>query len=171
MRNPSSLVLAVVMAVRCLALPLSFEQRDSRHFLARFLNGTAKVRPDQVRLGDVTLSFVGSARSARLEGLGPAAPSTYVRGGFVRTFQQFPRLAIRGLYPGIDAIFYGSGANLEYDLQLTRGASVDRIRISVEGTRDIAIDEVGNLTVHTASGVLRQIRPRVFQTGREIPAS
>jgi uncharacterized protein (TIGR03437 family) len=167
MRNSSSLVLAA-LAARCLAYPLSFEQIDTAHFLVHFPNGTAELRRDRVSLGDVSLRFVGSAPSARLEGLGPAAPSTYLRAGFVRTFPQFPRLAIRGLYRGVDAIFYGSGPNLEYDLQLTRAASVDRIRISVEGTRDIAIDDFGNLTIRTASGVLRQMRPRVFQTGREI---
>jgi hypothetical protein len=169
MRNSSSLVLAA-LAARCLAYPLSFEQIDTAHFLVHFPNGTAELRRDRVSLGDVSLRFVGSAPSARLEGLGPAAPSTYLRAGFVRTFPQFPRLAIRGLYRGVDAIFYGSGPNLEYDLQLTRAASVDRIRISVEGTRDIAIDDFGNLTIRTASGVLRQMRPRVFQTGREISA-
>jgi hypothetical protein len=170
-RNSSSLILTVLTAARCLAVPISFEQRDPTHFLARFSNGTAELRPDGVSLCDVTLRFVGSAPSARLEGLGPATPSTYLRAGNTRTFSQFPRLAIHGLYPGVDAIFYGSRANLEYDLQLTRGASVDRIRISVEGTRDIAIDDAGNLTIRTASGVLQQMRPRVFQMGREIPAN
>src|SRR5580704_6940498 len=137
MRNSSFLALAIFTTLRCLALPLSFEQRDATHFLARFPNGAAELRPDRVSLGDVTLRFVGSAPSARLEGIGPAAPATYLRAGSARTFPQFPRLAIRGLYPGVDAIFYGSGANLEYDLQLTRGASAGRIRISVEGTHDI----------------------------------
>jgi uncharacterized protein (TIGR03437 family) len=170
MRNSSSLLLAILTAAQCSALPLSFEQRDPTHFLARFSNGTAELRPDRVSLGDVTLRFVGSAPSARLEGLGPAAPSTYLRAGSVRTFAQFPRLAIRGLYPGVDAVFYGNGPNLEYDLQLTRGASADRIRISVEGSRNLAIDHAGNLTIATASGILQQIRPRVFQAGREISA-
>ncbi len=170
MRNSSSLVLTMLAAVRCLAVPLSFEQRDATHFLARFSNGTAELRRDGVSLGDVTLRFVGSAPAARLEGIGPAAPSTYLRAGYVRTFPQFPRLAIRGLYPGVDAIFYGSGADLEYDLQVNRGASVDRIRISVEGTGDVAIDDGGNLTIRTAAGVIRQVRPHVFQTGREVSA-
>jgi uncharacterized protein (TIGR03437 family) len=171
MRNSSSLVLAILSAVRCLAVPLAFEQRDATHFLARFSNGTAELRRDGVSLGDVTLHFVGCARAARLEGIGHAAPSTYLRAGYVRTFPQFPRLAIRGLYPGVDAIFYGSGANLEYDLQLTRGASIDRIRISVEGAGDVAIDDAGNLTIRTAAGVIRQMRPHVFQTGREVSAN
>jgi uncharacterized protein (TIGR03437 family) len=171
MRNSSFLALAIFTTLRCLALPLSFEQRDATHFLARFPNGAAELRPDRVSLGNVTLRFVGSAPSARLEGLGPAAPSTYLRAGSVRTFAQFPRLAIRGLYPGVEAIFYGSGANLEYDLQLTRGAFIDRIRISVEGSRNLAIDDSGNLTIGGASGVVQQMRPRVFQGGREISAS
>lgn len=170
MRNSSSLVLAVLTAVRCLAVPVSFEQRDATLFLARFANGSAELRRDGVSLGDVTLRFEGSAPAARLEGIGRSAPSSYLRAGSARTFSQFPRLAIRGLYPGVDAIFYGSGANLEYDLQLSRGASVDRVRISVEGTRDIAIDDAGNLTIHTPSGVIQQMRPRVFQSGREVSA-
>src|ERR1700722_17180771 len=98
MRNSSFLILMVLTVARCVALPLSFEQRDATHFLARLPNGTADLSRDCVRLEDVTLRFVGSAPTARLEGLGQAAPSTYVRAGFVRTFPQFPRLAIRGLY-------------------------------------------------------------------------
>jgi hypothetical protein len=43
------------------------------------------------------------------------------------------------------------------------------IRISVEGSRNIAIDDTGNLTIGAASGVVEQ--PRVFQAGREISAS
>ena len=31
-----SLILTVVAAVQCLAIPISFEQRDASHFLARF---------------------------------------------------------------------------------------------------------------------------------------
>jgi uncharacterized protein (TIGR03437 family) len=161
----------VLTVARCVALPLSFEQRDATHFLARLPSGTADLSRDRVTLGDVTLRFVGSAPTARLEGLGQAAPSTYLRAGFVRTFPQFPRAAIRGLYHGVDAIFYGTGESLEYDLQLARGASADRIRIAVEGTRGVAIDSAGNLSIRTASGVIQQMRPRVFQTGREISAS
>ena len=171
MRHSSSLVLAILTAARCFALPPSFEQRDTTHFLVRFSNGAAELRPDGLSFGDVTLRFLGSAPSARLEGLGRSAPSTYLRAGSVRTFAQFPEVAIRGLYPGVDAIFYGTGANLEYDLKLTRAASVKRIRISVEGSRNIAIVASGNLTIATPSGVVRQMRPRVFQPGGEISAS
>ena len=170
MRVFSCYLLWGLTAARCYAFPLTFEQRDATHFIARLPGETVELSPGHLTLGGVTVRFVGSSASARFEGLGPAASSTYLRAGFVRTFPQFPRLRIRGLYPGVDAIFYGTAANLEYDLQLTRGASLDRIRISVEGSRNLAIDDAGNLTMRTASGVLRQVRPRVFQAGRQISA-
>ncbi len=170
MRLSSSLLCAALFAFQCLALPLSFEKRDATHFLARFPNSTVELRPDGIMLRDVTLHFVGAATASRMEGLGTSAPSTYLRAGVARTFLQFPKLAIHRLYPGVDAIFYGSGENLEYDLQLPSGNALDKIRISVEGTRDLQIDSLGNLTIHTPSGVLQQMRPRVFQRGHEISA-
>ncbi len=161
---------AALMAAPCFGFPISFEERDARHFLARLPDGTAELSPDRVTLRGVTLRFLGSASSARFEGLGAAAPSTYIRAEFIKTFPQFPRIRIQGLYRGVDAVFYGNGADLEYDLQLSRGASVERIRISVEGSSDLAIDDNGSLTIRTAAGVVRQIRPRAFQTGQEIDA-
>ena len=160
-----------LMATPCFGFPLSFEERDARHFLARLPDGTAELGLDRLTLRGVTLRFLGAASSARFEGLGSAAPSTYVRADLVRTFPQFPRLRIQGLYQGVDAVLYGNGADLEYDLQLSRGVSANRIQISVEGSRDIAIDDNGNLRIRTASGVVRQIRPRAYQAGQEIDAS
>ena len=162
--------LTLFLAARCFSVPISFEQRDSRHFLARFANRSAVLQPDRVVLADVTLRFPGAAQAARLEGLGQAAPSTYLRAGFSRTFPQFPKLAIHNLYPGVDAVFYGSGENLEYDLKIASGVSRDRIRISLDGARNIRLDDQGNLAIETGSGVLQQMRPRVFQRNREISA-
>ena len=167
---PKFLIPALFVTLHCSALPVSFEQRDPKHFLARVPNGFIEVGEDRVTLKDVTLRFFGRTGPARLEGIGPAAPSTYLRAGFSRTFPQFPRLAIHNLYPGVDAVFYGSGDNLEYDLNIAAGASLNNIRISVEGARAIRIDDRGNLAIGTASGVLQQMRPRVFQGSHEISA-
>ncbi|HLK63647.1 MAG TPA: SBBP repeat-containing protein [Bryobacteraceae bacterium] len=163
-------VLALLFVVRSFALPLSFEERDPRHFLARLDNGFVELTPDRVVIRDVTLRFVGADHAARLEGAGRAAPSTYISARSRRSFQQFPRLAIRGLYPGVDAVFYGNGGNLEYDLQVGPHVSLDQVRISLEGGRGLWIDEQGNLTIETAGGAMRQSRPRVFQGKREISA-
>lgn len=166
----SLFVAAVFLAAPAFALPITFEQRDANHFFARFANSTIEVRPDRVAFEDLTLRFEGSARKAHLQGLGQAAPSTYFRAGFSRTFRQYPKLAIEGLYPGVDAVFYGAGNDLEYDLKIPAGFSADRIRLLFEGARGLRLDPAGNLIITTASGILQQKLPRVFQRNREIPA-
>ena len=147
------------------AIPLSFEQRESKCFRTRFGEQTVEIRPDHVMLGDVTLRFAG-ARSSRMEGLGTPAPSTYLLPGSARTFRQFPKLAVRGLYPGVDAVFYGNASQLEYDLEIAAGASPEKIRLVVDGARQIAISDSGDLIIDN----WRQLQPRVFQKGRPVPA-
>jgi uncharacterized protein (TIGR03437 family) len=165
-----SLSLAALCVVQSIAGPLSFEQRSPGHFMARLPMGTAEFRPDHVTAGGVTLRFPDASSNARMEGIGASAPSTYLGRGFSRTFSQFPKLAIRNLYPGIDAVFYGNGQSLEYDLEVAPGASPDKIRISVEGAR-VEIDGEGNLKMDSSTGVVRQMLPRVIQANRQIGAS
>ena len=162
------LVLLLLLATRCFSLPLSFEERGQGHCLSRSSSGTMEFLASRVVSGDVTLRFVGTSGAEHLEGFGPAAPSTYLRAGFSRTLRQFPKLAMQHLYPGIDAVFYGHGEDLEYDLQLAPGASSERIRIAMEGARSVRIDATGNLAIETASRILTQMRPHVMQQGREI---
>jgi uncharacterized protein (TIGR03437 family) len=169
MRIPASILLVLLLRVTALALPLSFEQLDATHFLARLPNTTAELNPDGILIGDIALRFSSASPSARLEGLGPATPSTYIRAAFVRTLRQYPRVAIRGLYPGVDAIFYANGSSLEYDLQLSRASSIRRIRLIIDGSHGLTIDGAGDLRIRTPSGEIRQMRPRVIQAGREIP--
>ena len=59
---------AALIAAPCFGFPISFEERDARHFLARLPDGTAELSPDRVTLGGVTLRFLDSASSARFEG-------------------------------------------------------------------------------------------------------
>jgi uncharacterized protein (TIGR03437 family) len=146
--------------------PLYFEQRSSALFETRSNGQSVTIRPDRIALDGVTLRFAHPSKTAHLEGLGKPAPSTYITSGQTRSFQQFPQAAIRHLYRGVDLRFYGHPGRLEYDLDLARGASPNRIRIEVDGARGIRLDEQGNLIVETRSGELRQLAPRVFQLDR-----
>jgi uncharacterized protein (TIGR03437 family) len=105
-----------------------------------------------------------------MEGVGAAAPSTYIRDGTIRTFAQFPKVAILNLYAGVDAVFYGNAASLEYDLKLDAGVPPESLRIRLEGSRDIRIDDSGSLIVETASGTIQQNLPKVFQGKRKVAA-
>src|SRR6267378_1258521 len=96
------LCLGSVVAASLPVFPISFEERDRTFFVARSGNGSVHVHPDRVVLAGTTLRFLHASRESRLEGVGPAAPSTYIGTALQRSFQQFPQVAIRGLYPGID---------------------------------------------------------------------
>src|SRR5579872_3074153 len=152
------------------AIPLSFEQRDAALFVARSGDSSVGFQPGAIRIGDIVLRFDYARADARLEGLGPAVPATYLGGTPGRTFQQFPRLAIRGLYPGIDAVFYGNAGRLEYDLEVAPGASTSRLSLRFDRARSLHLAADGALIVDTANGQLRQLPPIVRQAGRPVPA-
>jgi uncharacterized protein (TIGR03437 family) len=154
--------------------PLYFEQRSNRLFETRVAGQPASIGTDRIELDGVTLRFLRSSKHAYLEGLGTPAPSSYIRRGQTRNFQAYPKAGIQRLYPGIDVTFYGHAGELEYDLNLAPGAKPDRIRLQLDGARNVRLDEEGNLIVETRSGRLRQLTPRVFQTAhgvrQEIPS-
>ena len=55
MRSP--LALLPLLASICVALPLSFEERDERHVLSRTASGTLEFFPGHVVTGEVTLEL------------------------------------------------------------------------------------------------------------------
>ncbi|PYX54163.1 MAG: hypothetical protein DMG73_19515, partial [Acidobacteria bacterium] len=52
---------------------------------------------------------------------------------------------------------------LEYDFQVAPGADAGQIRLSVSGSVGLALDNQGNLVVHTAAGDLIQHAPVLSQ--------
>jgi uncharacterized protein (TIGR03437 family) len=155
--------------------PLYFEQRGTELFETRSAGQLVSIRPDRVSLDGVTLRFVHASKGARLEGLGASAPATYITRGQTRSFREYPKVDMRRLYPGIDAAFYGTPGHLEYDLDIGRGTSPNRIRLAVDGARRVRIGKQGDLLIETRSGEVRQLAPRVYQTlhgvRREVPAN
>jgi len=69
-----------------------------------------------------------------------------------------------GLYPGIDLVYYGSGAGMEYDFVVAPGSDPGRIRMRVGGAQKLLLNADGDLVVRTASGNLVQHRPVIYQT-------
>jgi uncharacterized protein (TIGR03437 family) len=107
---------------------------------------------------------------SRLEPVGVARRATYMRAGWIKTFSLFPKVAIRNLYPGIDAVFHGTGQSLEYDLELAARADASWVRIEVLGARAMHLNDDGNVIIQSAEGMLVQKRPRIVQNSRAIPA-
>lgn len=79
----------------------------------------------------------------------------------------YSRVSYRGLYPGIDLVYYGNQRHLEYDFVLAPGAEVEQIAWELEGLSSLSpastIDSQGNLLVYTGSGTLRLNKPIVYE--------
>ena len=152
------------------AVPLAFEQRGADLFVVQSGSTSVRFMADRVTIGDVTLRFEQARPNARMEGIGPASPATYMGASATRTFSQYPKLAVHGLYAGTDAVFYGNAGNLEYDLNLAPGASPKRLRLRFENARRLRLGVDGSLIVEGAGGELQQLPPRVLQSHRRVRA-
>ncbi|HJT77031.1 MAG TPA: SBBP repeat-containing protein, partial [Gemmataceae bacterium] len=172
-------------------LPLAFEanvgQTDpSVRFLSHgpgfslFLTDTADAvialtRPNQAP-GDA--APVGDALRLQFQGANPAAPavggqelpsrSNYFTGADPAAWQQdvtqFGRVTYQGLYPGIDAVYYGTNQRqLEFDLVVQPGADPSAVQLSYQGALGVQADGQGNLDIQTAGGTLVQEAPTLYQ--------
>jgi beta-propeller repeat-containing protein len=169
-------------------LPLHFEsnqgQVDSQvRFLARGSGYSLFLTPTEAVLA---LKERGTAGPAVMRmKLAGANPSPHVTGhdelsgktnyfvgadpaGWRTNIQNYARVQYRGVYPGIDLVYYGNQGQLEYDFVVAPGADPGRITMSFDGARDIRIDPSGDLILHVAGGDLRQHKPVVYQEAQGV---
>ncbi len=74
----------------------------------------------------------------------------------------FGRVRYREIYPGIDLVYYGQDARLEYDYEVAPGASPDAIRLRISGSDAVAVEN-GELRIKTGSQELRFSKPIAYQ--------
>lgn len=75
----------------------------------------------------------------------------------------FRAVRYAGLYPGVDARFYGGPQTLEYDLIAAAGSDLGRIRLRATGAKSLRLDAQGDLLVHAGARELTMKRPRIYQ--------
>jgi hypothetical protein len=82
---------------------------------------------------------------------------------------QFGRVEYRGVYPGVDLVYYGNEGQLEYDFRVAPGAEPNRIALSFTGaSAHIAgssadAGDSGDLILSTAYGDVHFHAPHVYQ--------
>jgi hypothetical protein len=76
---------------------------------------------------------------------------------------QYRRVRYHDVYPGVDVVYYGKDGQLEFDVEAAAGVDLAQVRLQVDGADTLALDEEGNLQLHTALGVLTQSKPVVYQ--------
>ena len=75
----------------------------------------------------------------------------------------YGRIAYRGVYPGIDLVYYGTQGKLEYDLIASPGANINAIQVQFEGADHVRLNDEGDLILDTAAGPVRWKKPYVYQ--------
>jgi len=166
-------------ALRILATaPLRFEpaaEGSPARFVARGVHFRYEFSPGQTVLHTggkaLRLRFEGATAQARIDGEEKLASKTNFYIGndpskWRTSVPNYGRIAVHGLYPGIDLLYYGNPGELEYDLTVKPDANPGQIRLRLKGglTR---LDREGNLISE-----LIQKRPVAYQTdadGKRIP--
>ena len=125
-----------------------------------------RVRPDsQAVLG---LHLERAAEHPQISGVEPLpGRSNYFIGNdpmrWHSDIQSYRRVRYRGVYPGIDLIYYGNAGQLETDFIIAPGANPRAIRMRVNGARSMRVDTAGDLVLETEAGEVRLHRPVMYQ--------
>lgn len=114
------------------------------------------------------LRFRNANPSVALVGEGRlAGVSTYFLGddppeGGARA-RHFGAVRYVALYPGIDALFHTSGANLEYDFIVAPGADPSQVQIEFTGAASLALTASGDLVARLGHSDITLRRPVAYQ--------
>ena len=117
----------------------------------------------------VRMTLVGAAPSPGVAGTDPLPGKVnYLLGRDPTKWRTdiptYARVEMRGVYPGIDVVYYGNPRQLEHDFVVAPGADPGRIRLAFEGIDRMWTDPRGDLVLATAAGELRLQKPVVYQT-------
>jgi hypothetical protein len=118
----------------------------------------------------VRVALANSNAPAAIEELDPqTGRSNYFIGNdpanWHRDIPQFGRVEYRGVYPGVDLIYYGNQGQLESDYIVAPGADPTQIALQISEAGKLAVDAAGDLAISTATGELLLRKPHAYQGG------
>ena len=161
-------------------MPLRFERAAAADvdFIARGAGYSLNLGRGEARL--MLAGAADAPRTAlamRLVSASPAAEgrgrrvlpglTNYLAGNNPREWRtgvrSYAEVEYRGVYPGVDVVYYGNQRQLEFDFVVAPGASHRAIALAFDGSTDLKIDRQGNLLVGTSAGKLVQHAPVIYQ--------
>ncbi len=165
-------------------VPLRFEanhgQTDMRvKFLARVDGYNLFLTSAEAVLALSNGRGVQSVVRARLHGANPAAQvrgveclpgrSNYFTGNDPSRWRvnipNYAKVHYKGVYPGIDLVYYGNQARLEYDFVVAPGADPAAVKLQFEGARRLRLNARGDLVISSGAGEVRLLKPVIYQEG------
>lgn len=118
-------------------------------------------RPVTIRMTIVGFSPARAAGEEQLPG-----KVNYLLGDDPRKWSRdiptFAKVRYRGVYPGIDVVYYGNQGRLEYDFIVNPGADPDAIALAFTGAT-MNIERGGDLVLAMSGGSMSMHRPYVYQ--------
>jgi hypothetical protein len=121
----------------------------------------------------VMMSLAGGNREARAT-LRRALPgfSNYLIGSdrqqWVTGVRGYGEIEYRGVYRGVDVVYYGNQRKLEFDFIVAPGARVDAIALAFDGANSVSVNPAGEVVIGTDGGNLVQHRPTIYQDDRGV---
>jgi len=84
---------------------------------------------------------------------------------------QYAKVAIHGLYPDVDVVYYGNQGELEYDFVVQPGGDPQVLRARITGAQGVAVNDLGELELQTSQGKVIMRAPAIYQQdqGQKIP--
>jgi len=167
-------------------LPVSFEQNQGQvdsqvRFLAHAGQGTMYFTPaeavlalasrdsqNKTHISALRLKWVGANANPQIVAEQPLPGKiNYLIGRdpahWHTGIPTFARVRYRGIYPGVDAAFYGKEGEIEYDLVLSPGADPANISLGLEGATSMRVARNGDLVLTLRDAEVRQLKPMVYQ--------
>src|SRR4030095_7152525 len=93
----------------------------------------------------------------------PSSPAGNNRREWRTGVRSYAEVEYRGVYPGVDVVYYGNQRQLEFDFVVSPGARPRAIALAFDGSTDLKMDLQGNLLVGTSAGTLVQHAPVIYQ--------
>jgi hypothetical protein len=116
----------------------------------------------------LSMRLLGANKDAETEGVDrlPGISNYFVGNDPSKWRTHVPNYAgvqYRGIYPGIDLVYYGNQRRLEYDFWLAPGSHPNMITLQFKGARRLRLNETGDLIISTGEGEVRQLKPSIYQ--------
>jgi hypothetical protein len=114
------------------------------------------------------MSFLGSDPEAQAEAENQIdARINYLTGSDPSAWRTgvpaFERVRVRGLYRGIDMVYYGNQRRLEYDFDISPRIDPSTIQIRFDGADRLSISDAGELVIALGGDEIRQPKPELYQ--------
>ncbi|MGH9732337.1 MAG: choice-of-anchor D domain-containing protein, partial [Candidatus Acidiferrales bacterium] len=115
------------------------------------------------------LEFLGSNREVQAHGRAMLRGKTnYLLGRdprkWLRDVPQYSSVEYGGIYPDIDARFYGGKRGLEYDVVASPGSALRNVRLRAVGANATHLDRGGNLILRAHGRQIVMHRPKIYQS-------